>query len=442
MATLTTTTQEPTGASIFNSAPATTDPSKAATDPSAKASSSLSGRAAMDWTHWMMIGGSVGGFAGAALSAMISNTIAAAAFGGLGFVSIIGFRIAQTAAEAIQLQDSINHLQQHQAVLSAETKKMESAERSIKNENLALFKKIFDLTEKMKKLETDREELAEAYGLLRKASEGVNTTNTAFGNTLRKFPELLYKLERFVKSSNDQIKESRELSEILHTHVQSVSGLARQSDDLLKKTRGIFDPFTKFTPDKVPESEMVVLNRVAEISEVMSGMLDLAQRNQRGFIHSYSQQCEKADTSVRSMGEMVGQLETTSKALSDMMQQIDGRSGKAQQEHEGLDSLISSLSKVCQNLHKARTELQAQMRAFALDTQKVLTTIGDTAAEADRALNAKAMTLKDLESRLDARQKALAGREIVIQTQNNLFVNWCAPIVDFFLSLRLFGWVR
>jgi hypothetical protein len=148
------------------------------------------------------------------------------------------------------------------------------------------------------------------------------------------------------------------------------------------------------------------------------------------------------DTSVRSMDEMRGQLQIISEGLSDRIGKMDHRSSEAAKEHRDLNALIVRLSEVCENLNRARIALQEKMSAFGLDNQRVLAAIGDAAAEADRALNAKARTLKQLESDLDRIEKGLAGREILIQTQSNLFVNWCAPIVDFFLSLRLFGWVR
>lgn len=436
------TTQGQSSVSIGSGAPAAIDPAKASIDPSPKGSSSLSGRAVMDWTQWIMIGGAIGGFAGAAGSAMISNTIGSAAFGALGVISVIGFTIAQRAAEAIQLQDSINHLQQHQAVLTAETKKMEAAEKSINRENFELFQKISDLTEKMKKLERDREDLAKAYDNLQQASSGVNKTNVAFGENLGKFPRFLYDLKRHVDSSQGHTQELKDLASMFSGHVDRLNGFAEKSHDLLDKARKVVDPFTKFTKDNVPESELVVLNQVTEISATIRELLAVEKQEKQQVLLSCAEQCDKMDTSVRSMDDMREQLERISEGLSDKTAKIHERYVEESQEHTGLDDLIARLSEICEDLYRARNALQEKMTAFGLDTQRVLASIGDATADADRVLNAKAMDLKALESDLDRREKALAGREIIIQTQNNLFVNWCAPIIDFFLSLRVFGWVR
>lgn len=435
------TTQGQSSVSIGSGAPAAIDPAKASIDPSPKASSSLSGRAVMDWTQWIMIGGAIGGFAGAAGSAMISNTIGSVAFGALGVISVIGFTIAQRAAEAIQLQDSINHLQQHQAVLIAETKKMEAAEKSIQHENERLVQKIFDLTGKMKQLGEDRAHLAQSYVDLEKASDGVNKTNAAFGKNLAKVPSLLDELKQHVRSSKGHIKECQEVASMFSGHVERLNGFAKQSDELVKKARAVLDPFNEFKED-VPQSQLVVLNQVTEISATIRELLAVEKQEKQQVLLSCAEQCDKMDTSVLSMDGMREQLERISEGLSDQIGKIDHRSSEAVKEHTGLHSLIERLSYICQDLNRARTALQEKMSAFGLDTQKVLASIGDAAADADRVLNAKARDLKELESNLDRREKALAGREIVIQTQNNLFVNWCAPIVDFFLSLRLFGWVR
>lgn len=433
------TTHGQSSVSIGSGALAITDPAKASSDPSAQASSSLSGRAVMDWTHWIMIGGAIGGFAGAAGSAMISNTIGSVAFGALGLISVIGFTIAQRAAEAIQLEDSINHLKQHQAVLISQTKKMEAAEKSINHENEGLFHQISDLTGKMEKLKQDREHLGQAYGNLQKASAEVNKTNTAFGQNLEKFPRLLHDLKRHVDSSQVHIKECKEVAGMFSGHVERLNGFAEQSHDLLEKARKVVGPFTT---DNISQSQLVVLNQVTEISASICGLLADEKAQTKETLSSCSQQCDKMDTSVRSMDEMRGQLQTISDGLSAKMGKMDHRSSEAAKEHLGLNALIARLSEVCENLNRARIALQEKMSASGVDNQRAWASIGDAAADADRALNAKARDLKELESNLDRREKALAGREIVIQTQNNLFVNWCVPIVDFFLSLRLFGWVR
>jgi ABC-type transporter Mla subunit MlaD len=293
----------------------------------------------------------------------------------------------------------------------------------------------------MKKLEQDREDLGQAYDNLQKASGGVNKTNTAFGHNLEKFPRFLHDLKRHVDSSKGHIKECEEVASMFSGHVERLNGFAKQSDELVKKARAVVEPFTEFK-EEVPQSQLVVLNQVTEISASICELLAVEKAQTKETLSSCAQQCDKMDTSVRSMDEMRGQLQIISEGLSDRIGKMDHRSSEAAKEHRDLNALIVRLSEVCKNLNRARIALQEKMSAFGLDNQRVLAAIGDAAAEADRALNAKARTLKQLESDLDRREKGLAGREIVIQTQSNLFVNWCAPIVDFFLSLRLFGWVR
>ena len=394
--------------------------------------SSLAGRGVMDWTQSMMIAGGIFGLVGVAGAVMISNTVASVAFGACGLISIAGFFIAQRAAEAIQMQDSINHLHQQQTFLIAQTSQMAAAEKRINIENAKLMTMNSRLEEELLSLEADHIKITGAYQDLGEGAKAVRGASQGLLQNLDKLKVATPQLESYVGSSTRSLAEYQKVTGEFSQHVTRLTGTATTVDQKLTEMRKLFDPFTKYENGKVPQSDLTALNEVKEFSDSVKAQLTLGVSEQRGFLTQCTGQFSRMDECVLSLAHMQGELETISETLSERGQQIAAGHLEGQREQQALTALIEVLSQTCGALNTGRSSLGMQISAFQEGSAEMGRLITETASAAEQSLTRTSEDLIAKEANLLLLKRSLTARETAIQLQTTWFVNICAPVLEFF----------
>ena len=394
--------------------------------------SSLVGRGVMDWTQSMMIAGGIFGLVGVAGAVMISNTVASVAFGACGLISIAGFFIAQRAAEAIQMQDSINHLHQQQTFLIAQTSQMAAAEKRINKENDKLTAMDSRLEEKLLSLEADRIKITDAYQDLGEGAKAVRGASQGLLQNLDKLKVATPQLESYVGSSTRSLAEYQKVTGEFSQHVTRLTGTATLVDQKLSEMRKLFDPFTKYENGKVPQSDLTALHEAKEFSESVKAQLTLGVSEQRGFLTQCTGQFSRMDECVVSLAQMQGELERISETLSERGQQIAAGHLEGQREQQALTALIEVLSQTCGALNTGRSSLGRQISAFQEGSAAMGRLITETASAAEQSLTRTSEDLIAKEANLLLLKRSLTARETAIQLQTTWFVNICAPVLEFF----------
>jgi chromosome segregation ATPase len=303
---------------------------------------SLAGRSVTGWTHSFMMLGVAVAIVGVAASIFTGTMMATVGFGALGVVSLVGVFVAQSAMEGEMLQNSISQLNEQNAFLDDQTKKMDGAFKTIKKENEKLKATHGVLEAKIVMLEKENTRLM-------KASKDLDVALHSLSESNRSLEVKKVTLEKKVGDFEQYLRESLAvLDHFVGTNIEFASrvrlfcGAIKGLEDVEGSVRTMVGSLEDCVGGNFSDLRER-LSLVKMISQDLKIVIDQDKVLQRALIDDYSAQMAIA--------------ERTSKEFASYGQSFDQSIGKISDRQT--DMLV-----VAQNLERQRVELEQMARVL------------------------------------------------------------------------------
>jgi chromosome segregation ATPase len=311
---------------------------------------SLAGKSVTGWTHSFMMLGVAVAVVGVAASIFTGTMMATVGFGALGVVSLVGVFVAQSAMEGEMLQNSISQLNEQNAFLDDQTKKMDGAFKTIKKENEKLKATHGILEAKVQMLERENTRLIKASKDLDVALHSLSESNKSL--EIKKVT-----LEKKVGDFEQYLRESLGvLDHFVGTNIEFASrvrlfcGAIKGLEDLEGNIRSMVGSLEDCVGENFPDlKERLLLAKM--ISQNLKMVLSEDKESQRALIDDYSAQMAIA--------------ERTSKEFVSYGESFD-------QSIKGISDRQTQMIDVVQNLERERSELEEMARLLEMKRQQFI----------------------------------------------------------------------